>query len=141
MGKPITGVDTYIYGIDGVKVATAVSVNNEKFTDLRVYKQSSAKSMILQTPTGELKTGLFTLSGVDKNGIPLDITKTEEQLSNDLPKGTCCIIYDDGAGTAGAVVKFMMNKLILSTGEIVYHYAKTIIPQPIPTPPEPPITP
>lgn len=123
MGKPLTDIDTYVFGTTGIKVAAAKDENNNVHSDLYIFKQYSANSFILQTSAGVLVPGKFTLTGFVSFGVKIDSTLTGDELAETLPQGSCCIIYDNGEDVKPCVDKMLLNKIILNDGSVVFNNA------------------
>lgn len=86
-----------------------------------IYTFTNTNSFILQTSTGEIVPGKFTLTGLLPSGEVIDTSLTGTALAESLELGTCCIVFDDGSAVKPCIDKMLTNKIVLNSGVIVYN--------------------
>lgn len=117
MGKPIAGRNKPPFGIDGINVDAAVLTDGTQFTDIRISKQRSDVMFDLMSTDGADLYQFVLLTGVDKNGLPLDINDDNSTLATKLAKGHFCIsIVDENDQIVGFAIRLLLNKVILQDG-------------------------
>lgn len=121
MAKPIAGINDYPYGVCGF-IANGVHFHNQTTTtNLRIYKQRSDVMFDLIDPSTMKITQKLLLTGVDLLGYPLDYSLTDVQLTNMIPRNTFFMRgYNPSHTIEGFVVRWLLNKKILSNGKVLY---------------------
>jgi uncharacterized protein YjdB len=121
MGKPIAGRNKSPFGVDGINVDAAVLADGTKLTNIRISKQRSANVFDLMSVDGLTLYPFIEITGVDKNGVALDVTATGAELSDSIAPGTFCIsAVDTNGDIVGFTVKLLSNKLILQNGSVLF---------------------
>lgn len=120
MAKPIAGVNDYPYGICGFIVDGAF-IQGSKYKNIRIYKQRSDVMFDLINPSTGTIYQKVLITGVDINKEVLDYSKTNDELLNEIPKNTFFVRgYNDAKSIEGFAVRFLLNKIILSSGRTLY---------------------
>lgn len=121
MAKPIAGINDYPYGVCGF-IANGVHFHNQTTaTNLRIYKQRSDVMFDLIDPATMIVTQKLLLTGVDLMGYPLDYSLSDAQLINMIPRNTFFMRgYNPSHTIEGFVVRWLLNKKILSNGKVLY---------------------
>lgn len=120
MAKPIAGINDYPYGVCGYVVDGAF-INGSKHKNLRIYKQRSDVMFDLIDPgTGTIYRKLL-ITGLNTKREILDYAKSNDDILNEIPKNTFFVRgYNDAKSIQGFAVRFLLNKIILSTGRTLY---------------------
>ena len=120
MAKPIAGVNDYPYGICGFIVDGAF-IQGSKYKNLRIYKQRSDVMFDLINPnTGTIYQKLL-ITGLNINGEILDYSKSNDEILNEIPKNTFFVRgYNEAKSIEGFAIRFLLNKIILSSGRTLY---------------------
>lgn len=121
MAKPIAGINDYPYGVCGF-IANGVHFHNQTTaTNLRIYKQRSDVMFDLIDPATMIVAQKLLLTGVDLMGYPLDYSLSDAQLINMIPRNTFFMRgYNPSHTIEGFVVRWLLNKKILSNGKVLY---------------------
>lgn len=121
MARPIAGVNDYPYGICGFIVDGAF-IQGSKYKNLRIYKQRSDVMFDLINPsTGTIYQKLL-ITGLNINGEILDYSKSNDAILNEIPKNTFFVRgYNDAKSIEGFAIRFLLNKIILSSGRTLYN--------------------
>lgn len=121
MARPIAGINDYPYGVCGF-IANGVHFHNQTTsTNLRIYKQRSDVMFDLIDPNTMKITQKLLLTGVDLLGYPLDYSLTDDQLVNMIPRNTFFMRgYNPSNTIQGFVVRWLLNKKILSNGKVLF---------------------
>lgn len=120
MTRPIAGINDYPYGVCGFIVGGAL-INGFKIKNVRIYKQRSDVMFDLIDPTSGTIYRKVLITGLDINGLVLDYSKTDDQILNEIPKNTFFVRgYNDAKTIEGFVIRFLLNKTILSSGRTLY---------------------
>lgn len=121
MARPIAGINDYPYGVCGYIVNGVHFHNQTKTTNLRIYKQRSDVMFDLIDPSTMIVTQKLLLTGVDTLGYPLDYSLSDAQLVNMIPRNTFFVRgYNPSHTIEGFVVRWLLNKKILSNGKVLY---------------------
>lgn len=120
MAKPIAGINDYPYGVCGYVVDGAF-INGSKHKNLRIYKQRSDVMFDLIDPgTGTIYRKLL-ITGINTQREILDYAKSNDEILNEIPKNTFFVRgYNDSKTIQGFAIRFLLNKIILSTGRALY---------------------
>lgn len=121
MARPIAGINDYPYGVCGF-IANGVHFHDQTTTtNLRIYKQRSDVMFDLIDPSTMKVTQKLLLTGVDLMGYPLDYSLSDEQLVNNIPRNTFFMRgYNPSNTIQGFVVRWLLNKKILSNGKVLF---------------------
>lgn len=120
MAKPIAGINDYPYGVCGFVVDGAF-INGSKMKNLRIYKQRSDVMFDLIDPKTDTVYQKLLITGLDTSGEILDYSKTNDQLLNEIRKNTFFVRgYNEKKTVQGFAIRFLLNKIILSTGKTLY---------------------
>lgn len=121
MARPIAGINDYPYGVCGFIVNGVHFHNQTKTTNIRIYKQRSDIMFDLIDPNTMIVTQKLLLTGVDILGYPLDYSLSDSQLVNMIPRNTFFVRgYNPSHTIEGFVVRWLLNKKILSNGKVLY---------------------
>lgn len=121
MGKPIAGRDKFPFGPTGIVVAGAKLADGTVKTGLRISKQCSVIRFDLLDPSDSSLFSKLLISTKDANGIELDKSKTDAELASLLAPGTFFVRAVNSASVQeGLVIRFQLNKVIVSDGTAVY---------------------
>lgn len=121
MAKPIAGINDYPYGVCGYVVDGVHLRDGTTMKSLRIYKQRSDVMYDLIDPKTNNIYQKVLITGQDKNGAILDYNKSNDEILSVIPKNTFFIRgYNDLHTREGFVVRFLLNKVILSTGRTLY---------------------
>lgn len=121
MARPIAGINDYPYGVCGYIVNGVHFHNQTKTTNLRIYKQRSDVMFDLIDPSTMIVTQKLLLTGVDVLGYALDYSLSDAQLVNMIPRNTFFVRgYNPSHTIEGFVVRWLLNKKILSNGKVLY---------------------
>lgn len=121
MARPIAGINDYPYGVCGF-IANGVHFHDQTTaTNLRIYKQRSDVMFDLIDPSTMKVTQKLLLTGVDLMGYPLDYSLTDAQLVNNIARNTFFVRgYNPSNTIQGFVVRWLLNKKILSNGKVLF---------------------
>lgn len=121
MAKPIAGINDYPYGVCGYVVDGVHLRDGTLLKSLRIYKQRSDVMYDLIDPKNNNIYQKVLITGLDKDGEILDYNKSNDDILSVIPKNTFFIRgYNDLHTREGFVVRFLLNKVILSTGRTLY---------------------
>lgn len=121
MAKPIAGVGDYPYGVCGFVVDGAYLRDFTKKKMLRIYKQRSDVMFDLIDPATNTIYQKVLLTGYDTEGRVLDYLENNDQILAKIPRNTFFVRgYNDQKTKEGFVIRFLLNKIILSTGKTLY---------------------
>lgn len=121
MAKPIAGVNDYPYGKCGFIVNGVVLRNLDRLTNLRIYKQRSIDTFDLIDPSTDAIYQKVQLTGYDRRGEPLDYSKSDSALLDDINKNEFFVRgYNDDMTKFGFVIRFMTHKKTLSNRQVLY---------------------
>lgn len=121
MARPIAGINDYPYGVCGYIVNGVHFHNQTTATNLRIYKQRSDVMFDLIDPNTMIVTQKLLLTGVDVLGYALDYSLSDAQLVNMIPRNTFFVRgYNPSHTIEGFVVRWLLNKKILSNGKVLY---------------------
>ena len=121
MARPIAGVNDYPYGICGFIVDGAF-IQGSKYKNIRIYKQRSDVMFDLINPSTGTIYQKVLITGLNTNGEVLDYSKTNDEILNEIPKNTFFVRgYNDARSIEGFAIRFLLNKIILSSGRTLYN--------------------
>lgn len=121
MAKPIAGVGDYPYGVCGFVVDGAHLKDFTKKKMLRIYKQRSDVMFDLIDPTSNTIYQKVLLTGYDTDGNVLNYNESDNELLSKIARNTFFVRgYNDQKNREGFVIRFLLNKIILSTGKTLY---------------------
>lgn len=134
MARPIAGINDYPYGICGYIVDGAFLRDGTKIKTVRIFKQRSDVMFDLIDPKTDTVYQKVLITGVDTRGEILDYSKTNDELVNEIPKNTFFVRgFNEIRTREGFVVRFLLNKVILSTGKPLYDMYTPTCDIPLPT--------
>ncbi|EBS4516568.1 hypothetical protein DQT32_04065 [Salmonella enterica subsp. enterica serovar Braenderup] len=121
MAKPIAGINDYPYGVCGFIVDGALLKNGTKLKGLRIYKQRSINIFDLIDPVSEVVYQKVQLTGYNASNNVLDYSLTDDQILDIIPVNTFYVRgYNDVMTQYGFVIRFLLNKVVLSNGTYLY---------------------
>lgn len=121
MAKPIAGINQYPYGVCGFIVDGVRFHNQSTATTLRIYKQRSDVMFDIIDPSTNIIYQKLLLTGNNILGLPLDYSLSDAQLVNMIPRNTFFMRgYNPSHTIEGFVVRWLLNKKILSNGKVLY---------------------
>lgn len=121
MGKPIAGRNKSPFGIDGINVDAAVLSDGTQLTNVRISKQRSINVFDLISADGATLYPFVKITGVDADGVALDVADDADALVGKLAAGTFCISIIDAEDTVvGFAVRLLLNKVVLQSGSVVF---------------------
>ena len=121
MARPIAGINESPYGVCGYIVDGAFLRDGTKIKTVRIYKQRSDVMFDLIDPSTMAIYQKMLITGVDTSGVLLDYSLSNDVLVNSIPKNTFFIRgYNELRSREGFVVRFLLNKVILSSGLPLY---------------------
>jgi len=121
MAKPIAGINQYPYGVCGFIVNGVKFHNQTTATTLRIYKQRSDVMFDIIDPNTNVVYQKILLTGYNILGQPLDYSLSDAQLLNMIPRNTFFVRgYNPSHTVEGFVVRWLLNKKILSNGKVLF---------------------
>lgn len=121
MGKPIAGRNKSPFGVDGINVDAAVLSDGTQLTNVRISKQRSIHVFDLISADGTTLYPFVKITGVDANGVALDVADDADTLVGKLAAGTFCIsVVDTEGDVVGFAVRLLLNKVVLQDGSVKY---------------------
>lgn len=134
MSRPIAGINKYPFGVCGFLVDGAVLRDGTRLKNLRIYKQRSDVMFDLIDPTTEIVYQKLLLTGYYPNGLVLPYDLTNDQVLAAISPNTFFVRgYNDSMTRTGYIVKFLYNKVILSSSRPIFdvHTPECHIPLPV----------
>lgn len=121
MSRPITGTNKYPFGECGFVVDGALLRDGTKLRNLRIYKQRSDVMYDLVDPSTDKIYPKMLITGYSKTGYILNYASSNDQILNEIQPNTFFVRgYNDNMTRQGFIVKFLYNKVVLSSSRPIF---------------------
>lgn len=118
--KPISGINSYPFGLTGVKVLAAKDEAGNAYTDLRIMKQASGHRFNLQSTTGSEVYNKIELTTVGTDGTVFLKSTPIATVRSKLGNGQFVIqVYGTDGTLLGYARKITKHRVVLGDGSVV----------------------